>query len=182
MKVILKQLVPNLGKEGQVVTVRDGYARNYLFPRGLATLADKSQLKVLELRNAKLASKLADTKSTAVALGEKLNGQSVEIEAKVGKDQTRLFGAITSQDIVDALKKKHGVDLEKKQIGLLEPIKRLGHYVVELDLHREVDAKIDVHVFDPAAPVETAPAAATTAPEAPAEVDETFAEPVGVEA
>lgn len=165
MKIILLATVPNLGKEGQVVNVKDGYARNFLFPRGLATVASKSQLQVLERKNARVAEKLAATRATADALKEKIDGITVKLEGKVGKDAGKLFGAITSQDIADAIKKTAGVDVDKRQVGLLDPIKRLGNYPLLVDLHRDVDAKITVIVFDPEAPVEAPAAEAAPAAE-----------------
>ncbi len=162
MKVILRQTVPNLGKADQIVTVKDGYARNYLFPRGLATVADRSQIKALEIRNTRLADKIAANKAQAEDLKTKIEGTEVRLEGKVGKDSGKLFGAITAQDIADALKKATGVTVEKKQVGLLEPIKRLGTQRLSIDLHRDVDAHITVVVFDPEAPVE-APAATEVA-------------------
>lgn len=157
MKVILTQTVPKVGKEGQVVNVADGYARNYLFARGLAIVADKKQLAALERRNERIAAKLAGTKTEAEATAEKLNGVSIRIGAKVGKDTGKLFGAITAQDIADMLQKEAGVSLEKKQVALHEPIKRLGTYQIEIDLHREVSAFVNLDIFDPEAPVVSAP-------------------------
>lgn len=159
MKVILNQTVPKLGKEGQVVTVANGYARNFLFPRGLAIVADRTQLAALEKRKARLAAKVAETAAAAVAQGEKLSGKSVRIEGKVGQDAGKLFGAITAQDIADAIKAQLGEDIARKRIGLLTPIKRLGEYPISLDLHPDVDATVNVVVFDPNAPVEVAPEA-----------------------
>ncbi|MFZ4506687.1 MAG: 50S ribosomal protein L9 [Fimbriimonas sp.] len=157
MKVILNQTVPKVGKAGTVVTVADGYARNFLFPRGLAIIAEKRQIEALEKRQARLSAKLADEKSAAVALKEKIQGGSVRIEAKVGRDAGKLFGAITSQDVADAVKAQLGLAIDKKHIALVEPIKRLGSYSVEIDLHREVDATITVNVVDPNAVVVAAP-------------------------
>lgn len=159
MKVILNQTVPKVGKEGTVVTVADGFARNYLFPRGLAILADKKQVEALGKRNARIAERTAGHKTSAEGLREKIHGQTVRIEGKVGKDSTKLFGAITSQDVVDAIKSQLGLEVEKKQVALVEPIKRLGTHDVEVDLHREVEAIVHVLVFDPNAPVEAAPQA-----------------------
>ncbi len=153
MKVILNQAVPKVGKEGQVVTVADGFARNFLFPRKLAILADKKQVAALEKRKERMAAKVAETVAAARDLGDKLNGQVVRIEGKVGKDAGKLFGAITSQDVADAMKAQLGADVEKKRIALVQPIKRLGSHEVMLDLHPEVDATITVDVFDPNAPV-----------------------------
>lgn len=176
MKVILNQTVPKVGKQGQVVTVADGYARNFLFPRGLAIVAEKRQIKALELRKVKLDARLAETKSEAEQLKAQLDGKVVRIEGKVGKDTTKLFGAITAQDVADALLEQHNVTVEKRQVGVLQPIKRLGDHVVEIDLHRDVDAHITVTVFDPDAPViveepEAVPEVAEVAPteEPPAE-------------
>lgn len=154
MKVILLETVPKLGKSGQVVTVADGYARNYLFPRKFAILAEKNQLAVLERRNAKLSAQLAETKSAAEALKEKLDGLQVDIQGKVGHELGKLFGAITSQDIVDAIKDQLKFSVEKKQVVLHEPLKRLGRHNVMIDLHREVDANVIVRVFDPEHPEE----------------------------
>lgn len=161
MKVILNQTVPKVGKEGTVVSVADGFARNYLFPRGLAILAEKKQVGALDRRNARVAELTAGQKNAAAELREKLHGQTVRIEGKVGRDSTKLFGAITSQDVVDAIKSQLKIDVEKKQVALIEPIKRLGVHEVELDLHREVEAKVNVEVFDPNAIVEK-PAAEET--------------------
>lgn len=166
MKVILNSAVPKVGKQGQVVTVADGFARNFLFPRGLAIVADRNQLKALEIRNARMAAKVADTVAAAREIGDKLNGQTVRIAGKVGKDAGKLFGAITSQDVADAVKAQLGHDVDKKKIALVQPIKRLGVFDVMLDLHPEVDATVKVEVYDPNAPV------AVVAEEASAETAE----------
>ncbi|MBX7135279.1 MAG: 50S ribosomal protein L9 [Fimbriimonadaceae bacterium] len=154
MKVILNQTVPKVGKEGQVVTVAGGFARNFLFPRGLAVVADRGQMKALEARRARVDAKLAETKAGAETLKEKLHDMAIKIEGKAGRDDTKLFGAITSEKIADAIKEQLGVSVEKKQVGLLEPIKRLGKYSIEIDLHRDVDATVHLTVFDPDAIVE----------------------------
>ncbi len=162
MKVILNQTVPKVGKEGTVVNVADGYARNYLFPRGLAIVATKKQIEALERRNARVAEKTAGLKADAERVREKLNGQTVRIPGEVG-GPGKLFGAITSERVLEAIRDQLNVTLDRKQIALIEPIRRLGDHAVELDLHREVDARITVTVFDPKAPVPTpAPAAEET--------------------
>lgn len=153
MKVILNQAVPKLGKEGQVVTVANGYARNFLFPRKLAILADKTQVAALEKRKERAAGKVAETKANAVTLSEKLNGQTIRIAGKVGNDATKLFGAITNAQVGDAIKEAFGIEVDKKHIALVHPIKRLGSHAVRVDLHPEVEANITVDVFDPNAPV-----------------------------
>lgn len=149
MKVILNQTVPKVGKAGQVVTVAGGYARNYLFPRGLAVVADRGQLRALEVRRVRVDAQLAETKADAEAVKERLDGKEVRIEAKAGRENTKLFGAITSEKIAEAIAEQLGVTVEKKQVGLLNPIKRLGVFPIEIDLHRDVDATVRVEVYDP---------------------------------
>ncbi len=159
MKVILNQTVPKLGKALSVVNVADGYARNYLFPRGLAIVADKKQIISLERRLSRIAAKTAGEKAAAEALREQLNGKVVRIAAQVGAAQGKLFGSITSADVADAIKAQLGHTVEKKNVALIEPIKKLGFHDVEVDLHHSVDAHIKVEVYDPAAPVAAAPVA-----------------------
>ncbi len=152
MKVILNKTVPKVGKEGQVVNVTNGFARNFLFPRGLAIVAEKNQLAALERRNAKNAAKRAEGLTTAQQDAEKLNGQSIRIQGKVGLTG-RLFGAVTAQDVADAIKAQLGYEVDRRKIALVQPIKRLGVHPVQLDLHHDVDAIVNVEVFDPEAPV-----------------------------
>lgn len=165
MKVILLQTVPKVGKEGTIVNVADGFARNYLFPRSLAIMADKNQIIALERRLARVVAKTAGEKSSAETLREQINGQTVRLPGQVGAAAGKLFGAITAQNIADAIKSQLSITLDRKQIALIDPIKRLGSFQIELDLHRDVDAVITVEVFDPKAPV--------AAPVAPAPVAET---------
>lgn len=170
MKVILKAAVSKLGKEGQVVTVKDGYARNFLFPKGMAVVADRKQLAAQDRRNAKLTADLAATKASAEAMRDRINGKTVKIEGNVGRDGTRLFGAITSENIAEAVKAQLGETVEKKQIVLGNPIKRIGRFYVELDMHRQVDMHITVNVFDPANPdLDEPETVAVAEEEAPAE-------------
>jgi large subunit ribosomal protein L9 len=187
MKVILKQTVPNVGKEGQVVRVKDGFARNFLFPRGMAIVADKAQTRVLEARNARLEKQLSETKASAEGVSEQVNGKRVRMEVRSGSNG-RLFGAVTSQDIADAIKAQLGIEIDKKAVGILQPIKQLGHFAIEIDLHRHVDCKVHVDVVDPVAEEEARKAAeekgkakpAEVAKEEPApETAEPEAEPVG---
>ena len=154
MKVILNQIVPKVGQAGEVVTVADGYARNFLFPRGLAVVADRRQVAALEKKRAHTAEKAEGQRAEATATAAKLDGQTIRIEGKLGADGKRLFGAITSAKIAEAVKSGLNVDLDTRQIGLVEPIKRLGTYPVELSLLAGVPAHLTVEVFDPSAPVE----------------------------
>lgn len=167
MKVILTQTVPKVGKEGHVVNVANGYARNYLFPQKMAVYADKAQLSILERRLKILAT--ADAKTLAAAEGthEKANGKVLRIEGKVAGDNTRLFGAVTAQDIADAIKAQLGVEVDRKQVGLVTPIKRLGKYRIELDMHRQLDTHVALEVFNPEA-IEAEEKAAPVAAEEPA--------------
>lgn len=146
MKVILEQTVHKLGKAGQVVSVADGFARNFLFPKGLARVADKSGLARLERESEKAAAEIEKTRDSAVKSAEKIAGTTIRLTGQTAKGATKLFGAITSGDIADALKAETGVDVDRRAIALLHPIKRLGIYDVMVDLHRDADATITVEV------------------------------------
>ena len=159
MKVILNQTVPKLGKQDQVVTVADGFARNYLFPRKLAVLADKNQVRALEQKLARIEAKSSALKSDAEGVRDLIDGKVVRIEGKVGKDSAKLFGAITPQDVEKAINSLLGVTVDRKKIGLVEPIKRLGDFPIQVALHRDVDATVTVQVFDPLAVVTPTPTA-----------------------
>lgn len=148
MKVILKQSVPKVGKEGEVVVVKPGFARNFLFPRGMAIVADRNQLKAHEKRNERVQAKLEETKADAEKVAEGLNGKSIEIRVNAG-DKGKLYGAVTSADIQEKIKEDLGVEVERKQVLLMAPLKRLGDHEVEIDLHRLVDCAINVNLFDP---------------------------------
>lgn len=148
MKVILYQTLPKVGKEGQVVNVADGFARNYLFPRGLAVPATKGTLALLEKKSAQFAAELEKTKSGAEALAEKVSGQTIRIIGKTAKGSPKLFGAITSADIADAIKESLGVEVDKRSVALVHPIKRIGVYEILIDLHRDVEAHVRLEVAD----------------------------------
>ncbi len=148
MKIILTQTVPKLGKEGQVVEVADGFARNFLFPRGLAVLATPGTLKQLEKRIAKSAELAAQTRETARKLAESLSGKTIRLVRKTAVGSTKLFGAVTAEHIAEGIREQLGVDIDRKHIALLHPIKRLGVYDVLIDLHREVEATVRLEVAD----------------------------------
>lgn len=101
-----------------------------------------------------MAAKSAGEKSVAEELRERLNGKTIRIAGQVGAAQGKLFGAVTAQNIADAIKKQLGETIERKNIALVDPIKRLGNFEIGLDLHRDVDAVVTVQVYDPNAPVE----------------------------
>jgi len=146
MKVILEQTVQKLGKAGQVVSVADGFARNFLFPKGLARMADKAGLARLERQEEKASADMEKGRAAAVKTAEKLQGTTLRLVGQTAAGNTKLFGAITSADIAEALKKDSGVEVDKKSIALLHPIKRLGVYDVMIDLHRDADATVKVEV------------------------------------
>ncbi|HHV62849.1 MAG TPA: 50S ribosomal protein L9 [Firmicutes bacterium] len=145
MKVILTQDVKSLGKQGQTVEVAEGYARNYLFPRGLAIEASKSNLKVLEERNEALRRKEARLAEEARRIAEKLEVATITISARSG-EEGRLFGSVTAKDIADSIKRTLGIDVDKRKIDLPEPIKVTGSYKVPVKLHQDVGCSIKVEV------------------------------------
>ena len=164
MEVILRDHVDNLGRRGEVVKVADGYARNYLLPRKLALLATPGNLKQVERERVKLDAKEAEEKDAAAAIGAKMSGVDVVISRKVG-DTEALYGSVTSADIAEALERK-GFEVDKRKIGLREPIKKLGTHTVPLRLHREVTIELAVRVVAEGRP-EATPAELKA--EAPAE-------------
>lgn len=147
MKVILKKDVKNLGTAGKAVEVAEGYARNYLIPRGLATEATPGNLKVLEQQKKAEANRKAKEEQDARRLGDALGRIEVVIEAKTGEGG-RLFGSVTAKDIADRLQKVHGLLVDKRKIELDEPIKALGSYKVPARLHPKVTAEIKVKVVE----------------------------------
>ncbi len=144
MKVILKDDVKSLGKMGAVVNVADGYARNYLLPKGLAATANERNIRVLEHEKRIIEAKAKKLKKAAQSLKEKLSGMALTIKAKAGEEE-KLFGSVTSMDIAAALKAE-GIELDKRKILLEEPIKRLGDYTVSVRLHPEETAELNIKV------------------------------------
>ena len=140
MKVVLKQDVKSIGKKDELHEVSDGYARNYLLPRGLAVAAN-------EVRTKAAASEhhAAEELANAQALAKKLNGQIVAIKAKAGQGG-RLFGSVTSKDIAAALTQKVGEPVDKRKIVLDGDIKNFGSYEVEVKVYPKVTAKLTVKV------------------------------------
>jgi large subunit ribosomal protein L9 len=144
MEVILKEDIVNLGKMGEVIRVRDGYARNYLLPRGLVIVADKKNLKVFEHQRRVVAGQRERVLKQVQTLGEKLSAVSLTIPVKAG-EEGKLFGSVTSLHIEKALKGK-GFDIERRKIHLAEPIKALGDYEVPVRLAADVTATVKVSV------------------------------------
>ena len=143
MKVILNKDVKGTGKAGDVVTVSDGYARNMLIPRGLATEATQSNIRHLEKQKAIAAEKKAEEKAAAQELAEKLNKASIKMKIKAGEGG-RIFGSITSKDIADAINMQLGMDIDRKKVKLDAPIKQVGQTDVDMRLYQDVNAKIKV--------------------------------------
>ena len=145
MKVILLADVKGKGKAGDVVKVNDGYARNMLFPKGLAKEATAGNLKNLEHQKAIAAEQEAERKAEAEATAKKLADLTVKIETKAG-DNGKLFGSITSTDIADACKEQAGIEIDKKKIVLDAPVKQAGNVEVQVKLYPEVTAKLKVEI------------------------------------
>lgn len=182
MEVVLKEDIENLGHMGDVVKVKDGYARNYLLPRGLVVLANKKNLKALEHEQRMIGQRRERLTKEAQGISEQLAGVSLEFAVKVG-EEGRLFGSVTNMDIEKALKEQ-GYDVERRRIVLHDPIKQVGDYEVPIRLRPEVMPSIKVKVVSEDGPeaVETETAAAEPQPaaEAPA-VEGEEAVPAGEE-
>ncbi len=145
MQVILLEKVVNLGQLGDVVKVRQGYARNFLIPQGKARRATDAAIKEFESRRADLEKMQADRFSAAQSVSEKLNGAAVRIAAKAGVDG-RLFGSVTNYDIAEALGKQ-GFTVNKGQVRMPQgPLKAVGEHHVSVVLHTDVVSDITVHV------------------------------------
>lgn len=138
MKVILRKDFSQLGKIGDIVDVKNGYALNYLIPRQIAYHATPGSIRVLEEEKKQLAKINAKELEGARELSSQFENLSVTIPVKVGEED-KLFGTVTAQDIADALAAK-GYDIDKRKIEIAEPIKALGIYEITVKLHHEVDA------------------------------------------
>lgn len=145
MEVILNQDVEKLGKAGAVVKVKDGFARNFLIPNNLAVLLTSGNLKKLEQEKKNKSQQLEKIKKEAEELNNRLANFSLTMAALTKEEEEKLYGSITSQDIVDALKEE-GFQIDKSCIMLDEPIKALGIYEIPIKLHPEVLTKIKVWV------------------------------------
>ena len=144
MKVILNQTVDSLGGEGDVVAVKDGFARNYLLPRGIAKNATKNNIAATKKEIEDRQIREAKTRENLEALTQQLNKLSLKFALKAGEDD-RLFGSVTSQMISDAIEEK-GYTVDKKEIEIPEPIKHVGKYFVHVKFSSELDAKIKIKV------------------------------------
>lgn len=147
MKVIFNTDVRGQGKKGEMKEVSDGYARNYLMPRGLASPATADAVNALKLKEKAKAAQMAKEKAAAEENEKRLSGVVVQISARAGQGG-RLFGAVTSQEIAEALREQHGIEIEKNKIVQAEPIKQFGSYEVKAKLGYEVSGTINVLVTE----------------------------------
>jgi len=145
MEIILRQAVENLGKPGDVVKVKAGYARNYLLPHGLAYEATPGNLKRIQQERERLESAENERRAAAQGLAEKIEQVSLTFSARVG-EEGKLFGSVTATDIAQQLEGQ-GFHIEKRQIDLHEPIKALGVYRVPVRLHADVKPEVRVWVI-----------------------------------
>lgn len=144
MKVILKEKVPSLGKAGDLIKVNDGYARNYLIPRGLAIEADEKNIKTFEHEKKNILKKAQKEHKNAEEMAAALNNINLTFSRKVG-DQHKIFGSVTTKDIEDALKDK-GYNIDRKMILIDEHIKSLGEFKVKIKLTAGVEAGLKIIV------------------------------------
>jgi len=144
MKVILREDIDGLGKSGELVTIKDGFGRNYLLPRKKAVLASEQNLRQLEHEKAVISARNAKLKGAAEELAKKVGNIQITLKRKVG-EQNKLFGSVTALDIAEALAAQ-GQQVDRRGLHLAEPIKTVGKHEVELRLHRDVVAKIKVDV------------------------------------
>lgn len=147
MKVVLTADVKGQGKKDQVIEVSDGYARNFLLPRGLAVPADKKTLNDIKNREESKLHRLEEERAAARATAEKISSVTVKIKMDAGGDG-RLYGSVTAKDIAEALENDHKIAIDRKKLTIPEPIKTYGSYTIEIKLHPEVVGKINLLVCE----------------------------------
>ncbi len=146
MEVILLKDVKGQGKKGEVIRVSDGYARNFLLPKGFAMQATEGGKKRIREQNAQLQKKLQSEAEKAERLAERISQAGVRLKMKAG-EKGKLFGSVTGKDIAEALKKQYGITVDKKKIVLPEPIKNTGEFLVEIKVYTEISAKLGVEII-----------------------------------
>ena len=147
MKVILQQDVKGQGKKGQMIEVAEGYARNFLLPRKLAVLATADAMNTMKLQEKAKKAEEERQKAEALAIAEKLKSSQVKVTARAGANG-KLFGAVTSKEVSDALQSQYGIELGKQKIVMDEPIKSFGSYQLKAKLGHEVSGTIYVVVTE----------------------------------
>ena len=145
MKVIMVQDLPTLGKVGDVVRVRDGYGRNFLIPRGIAAIADERNIGRLQHQKSMAAARSARLLREANELGARVGNTAISIRVQAGEDG-RLFGSVTNLMIAEALLAE-GIEVDRRNIQLEEPIRHIGVFTVQVKLHRDVTAAVKVYVI-----------------------------------
>jgi len=145
VKIVLREDVDNLGRKGDLVEVADGYARNFLVPRGLALRASKGIVKQADAMKRSREARDVRDRGAAEELASRLQSVKIEIGARAGEGG-KLFGSVTSSDIADAVFAQSGIELDRRKIELAEPLKELGAAEVPVRLHPEVAATIQVEV------------------------------------
>jgi len=144
MEIILKETIPSLGKAGDIVKVADGYARNFLLPKGKAVFANRKNISQLERQQASILTKAAKEHDEFDALAAKLGELEISIPVRVG-EKDRLYGSVTNLDIANAIELQ-GYSIDRKKIQMDEPIKALGEFVVPVKLNPDVRAVVKVNV------------------------------------
>ena len=144
MEIILKETIDTLGREGDIVKVKPGYARNYLIPQKKAVMVTKSNLAVLKQEQEAIKTRLAKQKDAAEQLGANLKDVTIEIAKKVG-EENRLFGSVTSADIAGALEAR-GVNIDRRNIVLSEPIKTIGEFLIPIKVGYQMSVSIKLQV------------------------------------
>lgn len=145
MKVVLRDDVENIGRKGDLIEVTDGFARNFLVPRGLAMKATKGVVQQAEAMRRNREARDARDRDAAQALADQLTGKRVELRARAGEGG-RLFGSVTSADVADAVRAQTGVELDRRKTQLAEPLKELGAVEVPVKLHADVEVILTVDV------------------------------------
>ena len=145
MKIVLRDDVENVGRKGDLIEVTDGFARNYLVPRGLAMKATKGVVRQADAMRRSREAREARDRESAQAHADQLTGRRIALRARAGEGG-RLFGSITSADVVDAVREQTGVELDRRKTQLAEPLKELGAVDVPVKLHPEVEVTLTVDV------------------------------------
>lgn len=146
MKVILLADVKGHGKKGELCNVSDGYARNFLFPKKLALVADEAAMNELRGKQSAAEHHMAEEKAAAQAVADKINGKTVTVKAKAGASG-KLFGAVTSKEVTAEINRTFGVSVDKKKV-VMNDIKAFGDYSAEIKLYKGITASVGVRVFE----------------------------------
>lgn len=145
MKIVLRNDVENVGKQGDLIEVADGYARNFLVPRGLAIVATKGAVKQAQAMQRAREVREARERETAEEIAGRLRSQNIRVTARAG-EAGKLFGSVTAGDVADAVHQQLGVELDRRRLELAEPIRELGPHEVSLHIHEGVEATFNVVV------------------------------------